>query len=89
VADGMTMLAFVAAGVGIGFSSLNAAALTPRPLSQIPLAEGSDVITSLVWRSSNETPALRTVIDAVERHLVQRHLLERHLLERHLAERRK
>ncbi len=70
VADGMTMLAFVAAGVGIGFSSLNAAALTPRHLRMIPLAEGSDVTTSLVWKSSNETPALRMVIAAVEQHLV-------------------
>jgi DNA-binding transcriptional LysR family regulator len=70
VADGMTMLAFVAAGVGIGFSSLNAAALTPRHLKMIPLAEGSDVTTSLVWKASNETPALRMVIAAVEQYLV-------------------
>jgi hypothetical protein len=55
----MTMLAFVAAGVGIGFSSLNAAALTPRHLKMIPLAEGSDVTTSLVWKASkrNTRPA--------------------------------
>jgi DNA-binding transcriptional LysR family regulator len=78
VADGMTMLAFVAAGVGIGFSSLNAAALTPRHLRMIPLAEGSDVTTSLVWKTSNETPALRTVIAAVEQHLMEQHLVERH-----------
>ena len=70
VADGMTMLAFVAAGVGIGFSSLNAAALTPGHLRLIPLAESSDVTTSLVWKAANMTPALRTVIAAVERHLV-------------------
>jgi DNA-binding transcriptional LysR family regulator len=67
VADGMTMLAFVAAGVGVGFSSLNAAALTPQHLRLIPLAEGTDIVTSLVWRSANETPALRTVIAAVNR----------------------
>ncbi len=78
VADGMTMLAFVAAGVGIGFSSLNSAALTPRHLQMIPLAEGSDVTTSLVWKTSNETPALRTVIAAVEQHLMEQHLVERH-----------
>ena len=71
VADGMTMLAFVAAGVGIGFSSLNAAALTPRHLRMIPLAEGSDVTTSLVWKTANETPALRTVIAAAEEHLME------------------
>ena len=72
VADGMTMLAFVAAGVGVGFSSLNTEALTPRHLRLIPLADGSDVTISLVWRSANETPALRTVIAAVQEHLVQR-----------------
>ena len=71
VADGMTMLAFVAAGVGIGFSSMNAAALTPQHLRLIPLADGSDVTTSMVWRSANETPALRTVIAAAEEHLMQ------------------
>ena len=69
VADSMTMLAFVAAGVGVGFSSLNAAALTPRQLTLVPLAEGSDVPTSLVWKAANDTPALRTVIRAAERHL--------------------
>ena len=72
VSDGMTMLAFVAAGVGVGFSSLNTEALTPRHLRLIPLADGSDVSISLVWRSANETPALRTVITAVQEHLVQR-----------------
>ena len=72
VADGMTILAFVAAGLGVGFSSLNTAAMTPRHLSLIPLAEGSDVAISLVWKLSNETPALRTVIAAVDQHLVKR-----------------
>ena len=70
VADGMTMLAFVAAGVGIGFSSLNAAALTPRHLRMIPLAKGSDVTTSLVWKTANESPALNTVIAAIDEHLM-------------------
>ena len=40
VADGMTMLAFVAAGVGIGFSSLNAVALTPRQLAHRSAGRG-------------------------------------------------
>ena len=72
VADGMTMLAFVAAGIGVGFASLNTAALTPRNLTLIPLAEETDITTSLVWKTSNDTPALRTVITAAERHLVDR-----------------
>lgn len=40
VADGVTILAFVAAGIAIGSSSLNAAALTPRNLL-IPLAKAA------------------------------------------------
>jgi DNA-binding transcriptional LysR family regulator len=71
VADGLTMLAFVAADIGIGFSSLNAAALIPKNLTMVPLADGTDVTTSLVWKSGKETPAMRTVIDAVDRHLVE------------------
>ena len=70
VADSTTMLAFVGAGIGIGFGSLNTAALTPRTLSLVPLAEGADVPTSLVWKTANDTPALHTVVRAVERHLV-------------------
>ena len=72
VADGMTMLAFVSAGIGVGFGSLNTAEMTPRNLTLIPLAEGPQVPTSLVWKSSNDTPALRTVIAAAERHLAKR-----------------
>ncbi len=72
VADGMTMLAFVAAGIGVGFASLNTDALTPRNLALIPLAGEADVTTSLVWKTSNDTPALRTVINAAERYLVDR-----------------
>ena len=70
VADGMTMLAFVAAGIGIGFASLNTDALTPRNLALVPLAEEADITTSLVWKTTNDTPALRTVIRAAEHHLV-------------------
>ena len=72
VADGMTMLAFVAAGIGVGFASLNTDALTPRNLALIPVAGEADVTTSLVWKTSNDTPALRTVINAAERYLVDR-----------------
>lgn len=71
VADGMTMLAFVAAGIGLGFASMNTAALTPRDLALVPLAGETDITTSLVWKSSNDTPALRTVIGAARRHLVE------------------
>jgi DNA-binding transcriptional LysR family regulator len=70
VADSTTMLALVGAGIGVGFGSLNTAALTPRTLTLVPLAEGADVPTSLVWKTVNDTPALRTVIRAVERHLI-------------------
>jgi DNA-binding transcriptional LysR family regulator len=70
VADGMTMLAFVAAGIGVGFASLNTDALTPRNLGLVPLAGETEVTTSLVWKTSNDTPALRTVIKAAQRHLV-------------------
>jgi len=70
VADSTTMLAFVGASIGVGIGSLNTAALTPRTLTLVPLAEGADVPTSAVWKSANDTPALRTVIRAVERHLV-------------------
>jgi DNA-binding transcriptional LysR family regulator len=72
VADSMTMLAFVGAGIGVGFSSMSAAALTPRRLTLVPLAEGPDVATSLVWRDAEEPPALRTVLRAAQRHLVER-----------------
>ena len=69
VADSTTMLAFVGAGIGVGFGSMSTVALTPRRLALVPLAEGADVPTSLVWKTSNDTPALRTVIRAAERHL--------------------
>jgi DNA-binding transcriptional LysR family regulator len=70
VADSTTMLALIGAGIGVGFGSLNTAALTPRSLTLVPLAEGADVPTSLVGKAANDTPALRTVIRAVERHLI-------------------
>ena len=70
VADSTTMLAFVGAGIGVGFGSLNTIALTPRSLALVPLAEAADVPTSVVWKAANDTPALRTVLRAVERHLV-------------------
>jgi DNA-binding transcriptional LysR family regulator len=73
VADAMTMLGFVKAGIGVGFGSRNADALTPRNLTLVPLDGGPDVPTSVVWKSTNHTPALVTVIRAVERHLVDRH----------------
>jgi DNA-binding transcriptional LysR family regulator len=66
----MTMLAFVGAGIGIGFGSMNTVALTPRTLTLVPLAEGTDVPTSLVWKAANDTAALHTVIRPVERHLI-------------------
>ena len=69
VADSTTMLAFVGAGIGVGFGAMNSVALTPRQLALVPLAEGADVPTSLVWKPTNDTPALRTVIRAAERHL--------------------
>jgi DNA-binding transcriptional LysR family regulator len=70
VADSTTMLAFVGAGIGIGFGAMSSAALTPRQLTLVPLAEGADVPTSLVWKAANDTPALRTVIRAAERHVI-------------------
>ena len=72
VADGMTMLAFVAAGIGLGFGSLNAAALTPRNLRSDPARRRPEVATSLVWKASNDATAIRTVVRAVERHLADR-----------------
>jgi len=70
VGDAMTMLAFVAAGIGFGFASLNTDAQTPRRLTHIPLADGPDISTSLIWKAGSETPALRTVIRTAERHLL-------------------
>ena len=74
VGDAMTMLAFVAAGIGFlsGFASLNTDAVTPRRLTHIPLADGPDILTSMVWKAGGETPALHTVIRAAERHLLNR-----------------
>ncbi|HWM00993.1 MAG TPA: LysR substrate-binding domain-containing protein [Actinophytocola sp.] len=72
VSDSMTMLSFVGAGIGVGFGSLNTAALTPRQLTLVPLVDVGDVPTGLVGKSSNDTPALRTVIRAAERHLAHR-----------------
>jgi hypothetical protein len=62
VSDGMTMLAFVGAGIGLGFGSAGTAALTPRNLTLRPLADGPEIATSLVWKATNDTPALRTVV---------------------------
>ena len=70
VADSTTMLALVGAGIGVGFGSLNTAALTPRTLTLVPLAAEADVPTSLVWKAANTTPALRTVLRAADRHLI-------------------
>jgi DNA-binding transcriptional LysR family regulator len=72
VADAMTMLGFVTAGIGVGFASGNADALTPRNLTLVPLDGGPDVPTSVIWKATNHTPAVGTVIRAVERHLVDR-----------------
>lgn len=69
VADGMTMLSFVAAGIGLGFTSMNTSSLVPRNMILRPLDGDRDVQTCAVWRQSNETPALRTVIAAIDRHL--------------------
>jgi DNA-binding transcriptional LysR family regulator len=72
VSDGMTMLAFVEAGIGLGFGSATTAALTPRNLTLCPLADGPEIATSLVWKASNDATAIRTVVRAVERHLADR-----------------
>ena len=53
VADGMTMLAFVAAGIGVGFASLNTDALTPRNLALIPLA--GEPTSPPAWSGSRPT----------------------------------
>lgn len=71
VGDPMTMLAFVTAGIGLGFASMNTDATTPRRLRHLPLADGPDIPTSLVWKAGGETPALRTVIRTAERHLLR------------------
>jgi DNA-binding transcriptional LysR family regulator len=70
VSDSTTMLAFVGAGLGIGFGSLSADTLTPRQLTLLPGADSADVATSLVWKKANDSPALRTVIRDVQQHLV-------------------
>lgn len=67
VADGMTMLSFVAAGIGVGFASLSTSALVPRNMALRPLDGAPETPTSAVWKQSNESPALRTVIAAIDR----------------------
>ncbi len=69
VADGMTMLSFVAAGIGVGFASMNTSALVPRNMTLRPLEGDRATPTSAVWKQTNETPALRTVLAAIEEHL--------------------
>lgn len=64
------MLSFVAAGIGLGFASLNTSSLVPRNMVLRPLDGDRRSPTSAVWKQSNETPALRTVIAAIDRHLV-------------------
>jgi DNA-binding transcriptional LysR family regulator len=71
MSDGLTMLAFVGAGIGVGFGSADAEALTPRHLTLSPLADGPEIPTSVVWKATNDTPALRTVLRAAERHVVE------------------
>lgn len=70
VADGMTMLSFVAAGIGVGFASLNTQALIPRGLNLRPIGDVPQTPTSAVWMPANETPALRTVIATIEQNLI-------------------
>ncbi len=67
VADGMTMLSFVAAGIGLGFASMNTSSVVPRNMVLRPLDGDRESPTSAVWKQSNETPALRTVIAAIDR----------------------
>lgn len=70
VADGMTMQAFVLAGIGIGFAPMNTAARMPRSLVLRPLEGAQATPTSAVWKQANETPALLTVVAAIDRHVV-------------------
>jgi DNA-binding transcriptional LysR family regulator len=70
VADATTMIAFVAAGIGIGFASLNTATLTPRNLTLITLDNVEATPISAVWKEANESPALNTVIAAIDRYLI-------------------
>lgn len=70
VADGMTMLSFVAAGIGLGFASMNTSSVVPGNMVLRPLDGDRESPTSAVWKQSNETPALRTVIAAIDRHLL-------------------
>jgi DNA-binding transcriptional LysR family regulator len=64
------MIAFVAAGIGIGFASLNTATLTPRNLTLITLDNVEATPISAVWKEANESPALNTVIAAIDRYLI-------------------
>jgi DNA-binding transcriptional LysR family regulator len=70
VADGMTMLSFVAAGIGVGFASMNTSSVIPHGMTLRPLDDARETPTSAVWKQANETPALRTVIGAIDRHLI-------------------
>lgn len=70
VADATTMVSFVTAGIGIGFASMSTSSIVPHHLALRPLDGARDTPTSAVWKQANETPALRTVIDALDRHLV-------------------
>jgi len=70
VADATTMIAFVAAGIGIGFASLNTTTLTPRNLTLRPLHDVEATPISAVWNQANESPALNTVITEIDKHLI-------------------
>ena len=70
VADATTMIAFVAAGIGIGFASLNTTTLTPRNLTLRPFHDVDATPISAVWNQANESPALNTVITAIDQNLI-------------------
>jgi len=69
VADGMTMLSFVAAGIGVGFATMNTSSVVPQAMVLRPLDDAPETPIHAVWKQTNETPALRTVLAAVDRHL--------------------
>jgi hypothetical protein len=44
----------------------------PRDLTLSSLADRPEIPTSIVWKSTNDTPVLHTVVQAAERHVADR-----------------
>lgn len=70
VGDGLTLLAMVGASLGMGFA-LDTVSGLPSNIRLVRLAGTPTIPVSAVWKPTNVTPALGTLIRTIDRHLVR------------------